>query len=90
MDGPPYSLSEPLTIRLYSTKKREPLGSLWAAFGLLWFLLGCPWGPWAGLRPPFGHPGIYGACLKFIKNTYDYRREALQFDVGNHDYRREM
>jgi len=25
--------------------------------------------------------------LKFIKITYDYRREGLQFDVKTYDYR---
>ena len=54
-------------------------GSLWDALGL----------PLAGLWDPFGHPGASGAKLKFIKVTYDYRREGMQFDVKTFDSRRE-
>ena len=56
-----------------------PFGSLWSALGL----------PLAGLWGPSGHPGAYGAWLKFIKITYDYRREGLQFDNKTYDSRRE-
>ena len=62
-----------------------PLGELWAPV----VPFGMPLVPVAGLWAPFGYPGTYGACLKFIKITYDYRREALQFDIKTYDYRRE-
>ena len=60
------------------------MGSLWMSFGQPWSALGLPL---AALRGRFGRPGTYGAWLKFIKNTYDYRREGLQFDVKTYDYR---
>ena len=65
---------------------RAPSGRPLGAFGSLWNALGLPL---AALWAPFGHPGTYGACLKFIKITYDYRRERLQFKVKTYDSRRE-
>ena len=69
----------------------DSLGYPWASFGRplesygsLWNALGFPL---AGLWGPFGHPGAFGGCLHFITNTYDYRREGLQFDVETYAYR---